>query len=349
MQIVKKLGDGAFANVYLATYNNKHVALKIPKNNISKKKTYAFSINEVQILNNFKNSTYIVNLIHYDISNTKNNIIIELLGGELYTVLKLFKTNKQQLSLAVVKRFAKQILCGLVEMAQCNILHNDLKPENILFTKSLGILFTHTKEHNIKLILQNAHTSNIYLKQHIVKFYNVLHELILLTTHVKINDFGNAYSIDSVKTDAEGFVHARPTRHYVSPEILIKNTFWLPSDMWSFGCIVYEMLTNTLLFNPTRTNNMGVNSAHLASIIETLGEFNDVVLQNATKRNRYFYNTTHKFNYLIKKNNTLSDLLYYYNLSNNEYDFLKPIFIYNTTERITPVDCLNTKWLKNIL
>lgn len=343
MKIEKKLGEGAFANVYLANYNNKQVALKIPKNNITKAKADEYAINEIHILNNFTNSIYIVNLIHYEISNTKNNIVVELLGNELHSVLKLFKENKQTLPLYIVKHFTKQILYGLVEMSQRNILHNDLKPENILFTQPLGHLFTRTKDKTCHLIAFYIKT-NVYA--HATIFYHVLQELVLSQASIKISDFGNAFSAELATQYKEEFTHARPTRHYVSPEILLRSPFWLPADMWSVGCIVYEMLTNSVLFDPVRSNNMGINSAHLASIVETFGTFTEIHLQHAKKRKRYFYGTTHKFNYLIKKNSGMLELLHSYNHGHNEYNFLRPLFDYNTNTRITPATCLLSSWLK---
>lgn len=341
MHIKKKLGEGAFANVFLVIYKNEYAALKIPKNNISKKKSYDYSINEINILNNFKTSEYIVNLIFSKVDKTVNHICVELLGDELYSVIKLYKDNNMQMPINIVKRFTKQLLMGMHEMALCNILHNDLKPENILFTKSLGNIFQYSKRKMIRLIT-DAHS--VMYNEHYTKYYYVLQELILSKSHVKISDFGNAYS----NKKSKDYESARPTRYYISPEILLKSPYWIKSDMWSIGCIIYEMLTGSILFKPTRENNMGINSAHLAWMIQIFGNFTELNLQHAKKRCRYFNSTLHKFNYLIKKNNIFLYLLQSYNLTRLERDFLSPIFNYNPDKRNTALQCLQSPWLKNI-
>lgn len=359
MLIGKKLGSGAFANVYLAILNNEQMALKIPNSNISKKKADDYSENEIYVLKLFKTSKYIVNLIHYEISDTKNHIFVELLGDELNMVLNLYKKNNQKLPLTIVKRFSKQILSGAAEMAACNILHNDLKPENILFTKPLGNLFKQDKVTIISNIVYNYNnytcdiTKDImvsfYLEKHIKEFYSVLQELILSRANVKIIDFGNVFTQSLAIENKKIFMASRPTRYYISPEILLKSPHWLESDMWSIGCIIYEMLTGRFLFNPTRENNMGVNSSHLASIIEIFGPFDAPHLKNSKKLTRYFYGTTHKFNYLVKKCGNFKNLLQNYNLSQKEYDFLLPIFNYDIKKRITPARCLQSRWLQSKL
>ena len=341
MRIIKKLGNGAFAKVFLINFNGGKAALKIAKEVMDKKNIEAYSRREISILNHFKKSNYIVNLLFYEISPYKNHIIIELLGNELETVLELYNENKRTLPLNIVKRFTRQLLMGMNEMVICDILHNDLKPENILFTKPLGNLFTMPKKIISKNIILYSDIKSLDLKPHIDNYYFVLQELILSNASVKISDFGNAYSKSYIDKD---FECARPTRYYISPEILLGCPYWIESDMWSLGCIIIEMMVGEILFEPDRDNNMGVNSAHLAAIIQVFGEFKEKHLLNAKNRNRYFINTTHKFNYLIKRK-PLKQILKEYGLSKDEYDFLIPFFNFDPKKRITPAECLKSKWL----
>jgi serine/threonine protein kinase len=338
MKTIKKLGEGAFADVFLVHFNGKNAALKVAKNNISKSDAERYSKNEISILNNFKKSNHIVNLIFYEITHNKNHIIVELLGDELYSVLDLYKENGKLLPLKIVKRFTRQLLEGMQEMAECNILHNDLKPENILFTKPLGNLFKCSKSHIAKLIMRYSGKN---LQTHLENYYYVLQELVLSSACVKISDFGNAYSINSID---KHFESARPTRHYISPEILLKCPYWIESDMWSLGCIIVEMMMGEILFDPIRDNNMGINSAHLAAIIQIFGEFNECHLRNSKKKDKYFIGTKHRFNYLIKKK-PLEKIVQYYGLSQAEADFLRPFFNFDAQQRITPAECLKSQWL----
>lgn len=348
MLIYNKLGEGSFANVFLArTENNKFIALKVAKTNISKKTIDKYTLDEVKILKQFKNSPFLINLVFHKITPDTNEIGFELLGNELYQLIKKYKTNEKRLSMPVIKHLTTQILYGLVELAEKDILHNDLKPENILFTNKLKIL----TESKYKTIINVIKYCRIEASpKYLVKYYTIMNELELLNSRVKIVDFGNAFTKDLAAKNKDQFNHARPTRHYVSPEILLKAPYWIESDMWSFGCIIFELLTNQVLFKPNRENDMGVNSMHLAAIIQTFGNFTKDNLSNGKKRKRYFISNKHKFNYLINGEESLFYLLHnIHNYSEKDASeisqFLLPIFNYDPKKRITPINCLNSPWL----
>jgi len=39
------------------------------------------------------------------------------------------------------------------------------------------------------------------------------------------------------------------TLPYRSPEIILGSDFGFPIDMWSLGCIIYELITHKVLFH----------------------------------------------------------------------------------------------------
>lgn len=64
------------------------------------------------------------------------------------------------------------------------------------------------------------------------------------------------------------------TRYYRAPEVILGYKWNENSDIWSLGCLVYEMATNDDLFAPTPGGNGNTyteDDDHLAQIIETLG------------------------------------------------------------------------------
>lgn len=352
MIILKKLGEGEYANVFLAkNVDSQLVAVKIPKNNISKKKALAWSLQEVSLLSKFTQSNYIMNLLSYELSDTKNYIMIELLGDELNTLVKHYRKYKQHLSINVVKRLLKQLLYGMNELVEHNVLHLDLKLENILFTSELSPIFKQTTATLVNNIIKHMKRpiTHIDLQNHIKKYCWVLKDIWLLQSHIKITDFGNAFSQESAIEKKDDFAHARPTRHYISPEILLRTSFWVESDMWSFGCIVYELLTNNVIFDPYRDNTMGVNSMHIACMIKIFGPFPPKMIKLGKKSKRYFTGNKHKYQFLIRKNETLEYLLNYYDVPSKEIpailEFLKPIFEYDPSIRIKPAQCINSKFL----
>jgi serine/threonine-protein kinase PRP4 len=67
--------------------------------------------------------------------------------------------------------------------------------------------------------------------------------------NVKICDFGSAmFAGDNAITPY------LVSRFYRAPEIILGLQYDYPLDMWSIGCVVYELLTGKILF-PGRTNN----------------------------------------------------------------------------------------------
>lgn len=60
----------------------------------------------------------------------------------------------------------------------------------------------------------------------------------------KIADMGNACRTRKHYTDDV------TTRQYRAPEIIVRGRYSTPIDMWSFACIVFELLTGDYLFDP---------------------------------------------------------------------------------------------------
>lgn len=68
-------------------------------------------------------------------------------------------------------------------------------------------------------------------------------------TMVKLCDFGSAmFSGDNEITPY------LVSRFYRAPEVILGLPYDHPMDMWSIGCVLYELFTGRILF-PGRTNN----------------------------------------------------------------------------------------------
>jgi serine/threonine-protein kinase SRPK3 len=65
------------------------------------------------------------------------------------------------------------------------------------------------------------------------------------------------------------------TRYYRAPEVILKMRHDSTCDIWSIGCIIYELLTGKLLFNPTKTDEISTDKMHLKKIIEYFGFMSD--------------------------------------------------------------------------
>jgi serine/threonine-protein kinase SRPK3 len=99
---------------------------------------------------------------------------------------------------------------------------------------------------------------------------------------VKIVDLGNAC------WTYKHFTNDIQTRQYRCPEVILGANYDTSADMWSLGCIVFELLTGDLLFEPHAGRNWDREEDHLAMMIELLGPFPKTVWDVGKFADQYF-------------------------------------------------------------
>lgn len=69
------------------------------------------------------------------------------------------------------------------------------------------------------------------------------------------------------------FTHKIQTRQYRGPEIMLGIDYDVSADLWSFACMVFELITGDFLFDPRKSKDQtyGKSDDHLAQMIELLG------------------------------------------------------------------------------
>lgn len=82
---------------------------------------------------------------------------------------------------------------------------------------------------------------------------------------VKIVDLGNAcWFHHHFSTEIQ-------TRQYRSPEVILGINYGPSADIWSFACMIFELITGDFLFEPRKGDVYSKNDDHLAQIMELLG------------------------------------------------------------------------------
>ncbi|CAO3624252.1 unnamed protein product [Cunninghamella echinulata] len=81
---------------------------------------------------------------------------------------------------------------------------------------------------------------------------------------VKIIDLGNACAING------NYSHVIQTRQYRSPEVIVGLTWNERADIWSLGCLVFELITGDYLFDPHSDSKYGKDDDHLIKIVELM-------------------------------------------------------------------------------
>jgi 3-phosphoinositide dependent protein kinase-1 len=204
------LGEGSYSTVLAATdrVSGREYAIKVlDKRHIIKEKKVKYVNIEKDTLNRLTDHPGVVRLYYTFQDERSLYFVLDLCpGGELLGVLKRMSTFDEECS----RFYAAQILDTIEYMHSRGVIHRDLKPENLLLDAN---------------------------------------------RHIKVTDFGTAKLLPERRTN-QGQVEFEPdststenransfvgTAEYVSPELLTDKNACKASDMWAFGCIVYQLL-----------------------------------------------------------------------------------------------------------
>lgn len=85
------------------------------------------------------------------------------------------------------------------------------------------------------------------------------------TVIYKLADLGNACWID------HHFSEEIQTRQYRAPETILKSGYGTSADMWSFACMIFELVTGDYLFDPKGSEEFPRDEDHMALFAELLG------------------------------------------------------------------------------
>ena len=99
---------------------------------------------------------------------------------------------------------------------------------------------------------------------------------------LKIVDLGNACWTN------KHFTEDIQTRQYRAPEVLVGAPYDTSADMWSVACIVFELLTGDLMFDPHAGKSWSREEDHLALMMELLGRFPKALLPRGKFSDEYF-------------------------------------------------------------
>lgn len=208
------LGEGSYSTVVFATDRQtlKEYAIKIlDKRHIIKEKKVKYVNIEKDTLNRLTDHPGIVRLYYTFQDERSLYFVLDLCkGGELLGVLKRMSTFDEECT----RFYGAQILDTIDYMHKRGVIHRDLKPENVLL------------DHQMHVKITDFGTAKI------------------LNSHRRLDESTSTIPpIDSTELPEEerasSFVG---TAEYVSPELLTDKNACKASDLWAFGCIIYQLL-----------------------------------------------------------------------------------------------------------
>ena len=278
--IQSKLGAGHFSTVWLAkdtrqseSDSNEFVAIKVSKSAIEytdAAKDEAKFLKKISSDDRILTNKLLDEFEHDGPNGTHYCMVTNLLGNNLLDMIK--KYHYRGLPYSLVQKIAKQLLTTLAHLHEDHkLVHTDLKPENILLSSNSRI--TNLPGRN-KLRRDSKHRMLCYEEDDTSD--------LLTKLDAYICDFGSATDIDSPTTDDI------TTRQYRAPETLTGCKFNEKVDIWSIGCILFELLTGEYLFNPKGGENFSKDEDHLALIVELIGMYPSKITTG--KYNRSLFN-----------------------------------------------------------
>lgn len=164
----------------------------------------------------------------------------------------------------------------------------------------------------------------------------------------KLCDFGNCCLRD------QHIINNIQSRYYRSPEVIINNDYDISSDIWSLGCILYELITGDYLFDVAAgKNELDRNRKHIALMFEVLGKMPKNISMSCKYSEQLFDSKGRVLKYKKDINYTSIEelILEERNDINDEElkticDLLSKMLNYDPNKRFTASKCLEHEWLQ---
>ncbi|TGZ81745.1 Pkinase-domain-containing protein [Ascodesmis nigricans] len=218
----RTLGEGSYSTVSYVLFvlaatdrtTLKEYAIKVlDKRHIIKEDKVKYVNIEKNTLNRLTQHPGVVRLYYTFQDERSLYFVLDLAtGGELLSTLKRLGTFDEECS----RYYAAQILDTIEYMHSRGVIHRDLKPENVLLDDKMRVKIT---DFGTAKILDPPRTPR--------------HE-------GDPNGVSGGDTGDSIEESrANSFVG---TAEYVSPELLNDKATCKASDLWAFGCIVFQLL-----------------------------------------------------------------------------------------------------------
>ncbi|XP_046655148.1 serine/threonine-protein kinase Doa-like [Daphnia pulicaria] len=247
------LGEGTFGKVVkvkdVTKSRDESFALKIIKNVEKYREAAKLEINVLEKLDRKdpEGKFLCVKMLDWFDYHGHMCIAFEMLGLSVFDFLK--DNNYQPYSLDQVRHIGYQLSYAVRFLHDNKLTHTDLKPENILFVDSdFDISYNPKKKRDYRRVKR---------------------------TDVRLIDFGSA------TFDHEHHSTIVSTRHYRAPEVILELGWAQPCDVWSVGCILFELYLGVTLF---QTHD---NREHLAMMERILGPI--PYRMGRKTKTKYFY------------------------------------------------------------
>ena len=169
---------------------------------------------------------------------------------------------------------------------------------------------------------------------------------------IKIADLGNAC------WTSKHFTMDIQTRQYRSPEVILGAKYDTSTDIWSLGCIIFELVTGDFMFDPKSGNRytkgkifrLITDDDHITQIIELLGHFPKPMTQTGKFAQEIFNRKgevrhIHKLRFWPLANVLYEKYRFGKKESKDLADFITKMCVISPGKRKTAGDLLLEEWI----
>lgn len=296
--VLYKIGAGSFASIWLSydIKNKKYCAIKLFAEDKDDDAEF-----EIETFKQIKkvNSIYFINMKeHFEYESddeTHKCIVLELMAGNVFDLLNTEKYDNG-LPFDVANDIMNQISKGLYIMhSKLKLVHADLKPENILIkgrSKMVNDLINLFEKSSLFGKLHKKVRDTDYCQDKLENIFenidkddyeeNNLNHIDLKKITVVLSDFGTSFTIK------EGCNKVVQTRQYRAPEVNLLLKFNHKIDVWSMGCIYFELLTGDILFNVEKKRRFNKTRSQFDLIEKHIGLLPDIMKNNSPRKILFF-------------------------------------------------------------
>jgi len=308
-KLTAPLGKGAFGDCFKA-YDYKRgawVALKIIRNEPRFHRQGKVEVNVLEMLraHDADGGHSLVHMVDYMLFRGHLCITFELLGNDLYSELRA--GGFAGFAPPACRDIAGDVLRCLGLLERLQVVHADLKPENILLRPSA------------------------------VDAPGAGPAAGTTTSRAKVIDFGSScFSHGKIHTYIQ-------SRYYRSPEVVLGLGYGPAIDMWSLGCILFELDGGCPLFPAKNEQDL------LVLQLELLGVPADHLLGRAKRRDEFFAGSIplrsvdRKGRVHPAGSRDLADACR--NTDPNFVDFIGKCLTWDPATRMTPAEATRHPWM----
>jgi serine/threonine protein kinase len=314
------------------------------------------------------------------------HLIIELMGICILDLIDGFFEKDLDIPIIFMKSMFSDILKGIKELHDKEIIHTDIKGENIMIDtepkkiRDIKAWFMDLKFHDKylewityelpenflslntdkrkkikkKCKVRALKRASAFFKEELVKYNETEIEGgdtfdIERPFNTKIIDLGNCELMSHREQDMIQIINYRP------PENIIGEFYDTKSDIWTIGCILYEMILGDYMFNIDRrdfNNSLDCDRGMLHRMYEMLGNMPLEMTKKCDFSKDLFDSKGRIINHKTYTNKKIHELL----MLDTELELKEAMVIedllikmlnYDPKLRLTAEACLKHSWFNN--